>query len=108
MIVTQCCCVDILGNAGDALSRHRGKPFSASDDDRSGFGCATSHQGGWWFENCLDSNLNGAFTSPSNSETTIFWRTINANIVKTEMKIQPYPKGKVVFTVGLWCGEYYG
>ncbi len=73
-------------------------PFSASDDDRSGFGCATNHQGGWWFENCLDSNLNGVFTSPSNSETTIFWKTITRNIIKTEMKIQPYPKGKSRFT----------
>ncbi|XP_028409028.1 uncharacterized protein LOC114531613 isoform X2 [Dendronephthya gigantea] len=78
------------GNAGDALSRHRGMQFSATGDDRSASGCTTSHPGGWWFENCLDSNLNGIFTEPSNAEGKIFWRTIRANILKTEMKIQPY------------------
>ena len=67
--------------------------FSARDDDRTVSGCTTTHQGGWWFENCLDSNLNGVFTSPSNSETTIFWRTIKEDIIRTEMKIQPYPIG---------------
>ena len=68
-------------------------PFSAEGDDRTVSGCTTDYPGGWWFENCLDSNLNGAFTSSSNSEGTVFWRTIKTKIVKTEMKIQPYPEG---------------
>ena len=80
----------VSGNAGDALSRHRGMQFSASNDDRSASSCTTSHPGGWWFENCLDSNLNGIFTAPSNAEGQIFWRTIKHKILKTEMKIQPY------------------
>ena len=89
-----CCILVILGNAGDALSKHRGMPFSTSDVDYTALACVASHPGGWWFENCLDSNLNGVFTSPSNSESTIFWRTFKGNIMKTEMKIQPYPQGK--------------
>ena len=76
-------------------------PFSAKDDDRSVSGCTSSHQGGWWFENCLDSNLNGVFTSWSNSETTIFWRTIKAKMIKTEMKIQPYPIGGFIHSTSV-------
>jgi hypothetical protein len=71
-------------------------PFSAQGDDRTVSGCTTDYPGGWWFENCLDSNLNGAFTSSTNNETTVFWRTIKTKIVKTEMKIQPYPEGNVL------------
>ena len=78
------------GNAGDSLRRHRGMKFSTADEDFSPGQCAASHQGGWWLADCLDSNLNGDFRTETNSETTIFWRTITKAISKTEIKIQPY------------------
>ena len=77
---------------------HRGMKFSTLDRDNDlvGGACTSSHPGGWWFAGCLDSNLNGMFSTESNSEGTLFWRTITKPIVKTEMKIQPYKKGRSI------------
>ena len=72
------------------------------DNDAATGSCTTSHPGGWWFADCLDSNLNGEFRSETNNEGKIFWRTITQSIVKTEMKIQPYKEGKSVFILRLF------
>ena len=74
--------------------------FSAIDQNITNTSCTTKHPGGWWFADCLDSNLNGKFETASNQNETIFWRTINEKIAKTEMKIQPYDnKGKFLLKV---------
>ena len=78
------------GTAGDSFSKHRGMRFSTVDDDVSGTSCTSTHPGGWWFAECLDSNLNGIFDEASNAQDNIYWKTINERIIKTEMKIQPY------------------
>ena len=73
--------------------------FSTVDQDTTNTSCTSTHPGGWWFAECLDSNLNGNFDAASNSQERIFWRTINEKIIKTEMKIQPYNvKGDSKFT----------
>merc|ERR1712055_982054 len=64
------------GNAGDALSRHNGDPFSTYDEDNdrfSRFNCADKLKSGWWFhartvgdESCYTANLNGEYRKVRN------------------------------------------
>ena len=84
------------GTAGDSLSFHRRMKFSTVDQDNdptTATVCTMSHPGGWWFSNCLESNLNGVFTTKTNDLDTLYWKTISQPIIKTEMKIQAYKKG---------------
>ena len=64
-----------LSTAGDSLiSKHNGKYFSTRDrdNDNSPPDCAGVYQSGWWFNGCLDSNLNGAWQSTGYLDTTVF------------------------------------
>ncbi|CAL4060461.1 unnamed protein product, partial [Meganyctiphanes norvegica] len=51
------------GDAGDALTlRHNGQAFTTYDQDNdpwSSGNCAERFKGGWWYQTCHDSNLNG-------------------------------------------------
>ena len=51
------------GNGMNALTypngRVNGRPFTTLEQG----GCAASWQGGWWYENCFNINLNGAYGS---------------------------------------------
>ena len=61
-----------ISTAGDSLiSRHNGKYFSTSDrdNDNSPPNCAEQYQSGWWFNGCLDSNLNGVWKSTGYLDT---------------------------------------
>lgn len=56
------------GNAGDSMTSHRenhdGVQFSTydTDNDRRPFdNCAMHYRGGWWYNDCFDSNLNGRY-----------------------------------------------
>ncbi|CAG9833760.1 unnamed protein product [Diabrotica balteata] len=52
------------GDAGDSLSFHVGARFSTLDvdqDAKENKSCAIDYESGWWFANCLDSNLNGKY-----------------------------------------------
>ncbi|KAM7363812.1 ryncolin-4-like isoform 2-T2 [Cochliomyia hominivorax] len=52
------------GNAGDYMRNHTGMYFSTKDRDNdasANLHCALRFQGGWWYNNCLTSNLNGPF-----------------------------------------------
>ena len=83
--------------------------FSTVDQDTTSTSCTVTYPGGWWFAECLDSNLNGMFGPASNSDETIFWRTINERIIKTEMKIQTYDdKGELLlrYVYTLRCVSY--
>ncbi|KAL2089337.1 hypothetical protein ACEWY4_014025 [Coilia grayii] len=67
------------GNAGDSLSNHNGKPFTTLDRDRDTFSgnCAHFHKGGWWYNACGQTNLNGVWYSGgvyrSKFQDGIFW-----------------------------------
>uniref|UniRef100_A0A8C7XKB2 Angiopoietin-like 1a n=1 Tax=Oryzias sinensis TaxID=183150 RepID=A0A8C7XKB2_9TELE len=67
------------GNAGDSLSSNNGKQFTTLDRDRDAFSgnCAHFHRGGWWYNDCGQTNLNGVFHSGgvyrSKFQDGIFW-----------------------------------
>lgn len=48
---------------GDSLSFHNNRIFSTKDRDPTPgiIRCAISYQGGWWYNNCHESNLNGLY-----------------------------------------------
>jgi hypothetical protein len=92
------------GRAGDSLqfggSDHHlynnGMPFSTHDKDNdkwSGGNCAQSWRGGWWYKQCMGSQLNGIYhhnTTPRESEA-VLWRTFigtKRSLKFAEMKLR--------------------
>ncbi|KAM6921344.1 angiopoietin-related protein 1a [Xenentodon cancila] len=67
------------GNAGDSFTSHNGKQFTTLDRDRDAFSgnCAHFHKGGWWYNACGQTNLNGVWYSGgvyrSKFQDGIFW-----------------------------------
>lgn len=66
------------GNVSDSFLYHNQMYFSTYDsaNDHSGdIPCALSHGSGWWWNNCLESNLNGRYSvDPLNTHYTgIIW-----------------------------------
>ncbi|TDG43808.1 hypothetical protein AWZ03_009758 [Drosophila navojoa] len=67
------------GNAGDSMRDNEHQKFTTfdRDNDQSEFNCAETCLGGWWYNNCGLSNLNGRYTMRDeyydNSEYGIFW-----------------------------------
>ncbi|KAJ8279015.1 hypothetical protein COCON_G00060810 [Conger conger] len=67
------------GNAGDSLSSHNGKQFTTLDRDKDAFSgnCAHFHKGGWWYNACGQTNLNGVWymggVYRSKFQDGIFW-----------------------------------
>ena len=56
------------GTGFDAIAWHNGQQFSTYDSDNDGHRnaiCAFVYQGGWWYNACYRSNLNGPHTLPS-------------------------------------------
>ncbi|KAL9958731.1 hypothetical protein ACROYT_G035785 [Oculina patagonica] len=62
------------GTAGDALQVHHGMNFTARNEDNDldpNQNCADNGRGGWWYNACGDSQLNGVFGS--NGANGILW-----------------------------------
>ncbi|XP_051716111.1 microfibril-associated glycoprotein 4-like [Ctenopharyngodon idella] len=52
------------GGAGDSLNKHNGMKFSTFDNDQdvwSGGSCAVDKSGGFWYEECYDTNPTGLY-----------------------------------------------
>ncbi|XP_068431422.1 tenascin-like [Clinocottus analis] len=81
------------GTAGDSLSYHSERIFSTRDRDLAPFitRCAMSYRGGWWYKNCHEANLNGAYGTDSNHQGVIWtaWKGTQYSIPFTEMKMRP-------------------
>uniref|UniRef100_A0A3Q2ZZW0 Uncharacterized protein n=1 Tax=Kryptolebias marmoratus TaxID=37003 RepID=A0A3Q2ZZW0_KRYMA len=81
------------GTAGDSLTYHNDCAFTAKD--RSPllglFRCAISYQGGWWYNNCHEANLNGLYGNNYKHQGVIWksWKGEHHSIQFTEMKLRP-------------------
>ena len=82
------------GTAGDSLAYYNSMAFSTKDrdNDRYGTNCAVSFIGAWWYNNCLNSNLNGKYLGDTTSPkgvTWYHWKNKYASLKFTEMKLRP-------------------
>ncbi|KAI8479204.1 hypothetical protein Bbelb_430680 [Branchiostoma belcheri] len=91
------------GTAGDSLrgnmlSGNNRMPFSTydADNDKSRANCASTHKGGWWYNQCGDSNLNGVYYSGGvygGEADGIYWYSWKQDtfysLKRVEMKIRP-------------------
>ena len=74
------------GNATDQLSYHNNTKFSTKDQDNDGYSghCSASYgKGGWWYNSCYHSNLNGNYHRTNNKG--VYWRYYVSFV---EMKIR--------------------
>lgn len=96
------------GTAGDALTGYRthdGMPFSTRDrdhDNRYYDNCAEVYSGGWWFNDCFESHLNGKFYQFGSHQDYfqrdgMMWNTIHSysSLKFVEMMIKPAEKAKL-------------
>lgn len=87
------------GDAGDSLTYHSSMKFSTPDMDNDpweGGNCAEMHTGGWWYNGCDTSNLNGQYLQgelgPENENKGVYWYEWHGptySLRRTEMKIRP-------------------
>ena len=81
------------GDATDCLARHNGMMFSAKDRDNDVYqvgNCASLYKGGWWYDRCHESNLNGLYSSTTYGEGINWrhWRGYYYSLKFTEMKMR--------------------
>ncbi|UYV65495.1 hypothetical protein LAZ67_3004515 [Cordylochernes scorpioides] len=87
------------GDIGDSLVKmHRRESFKTHDRDNDK-SCAKEHTGGWWFKDCLQSNLNGLNLDGYHSKNGkgIQWlssKPDDFSFSKCEMKIRPMNNGE--------------
>ncbi|XP_067384482.1 angiopoietin-related protein 7 [Channa argus] len=85
------------GNAGDSLRFHNNTNFSTNDkdNDKCVDHCAFLRKGGYWYNCCTDSNLNGVFyrygqhINKTDGITWYGWHGTNYSLKKVEMKVRP-------------------
>ncbi|XP_075041741.1 ficolin-1-B-like [Mixophyes fleayi] len=87
------------GTAGDSLGTQKDQAFSTIDQnndksDKSGQSCAEYFKGGWWFESCHFSNLNGEYLKGEHEMKGkgIIWYSFRGNfnsLKSTEIKFRP-------------------
>nr|XP_049584009.1 fibrinogen C domain-containing protein 1-like isoform X4 [Syngnathus scovelli] len=84
------------GDAGDKLSSHSGMKFSTKDRDQdtAASNCADTYKGGWWYESCHWSNLNGLYKESGTCDgTNAIWMYLGGPkytcLSFVEMKIRP-------------------
>ena len=79
-----------------SFSRLSNMKFSTRDEDndRSGTDCAGKHKGGWWYQNCHTSNLNGLYLKGRHPKVPggvawLYFRGYRYSLKRTEMKVKP-------------------
>ncbi|CAG2233563.1 Angiopoietin-related protein 1,Ficolin-1-A,Angiopoietin-1,Fibrinogen C domain-containing protein 1,Ryncolin-1,Tenascin-N,Angiopoietin-related protein 7,Angiopoietin-related protein 6,Fibrinogen C domain-containing protein 1-B,Fibrinogen-like protein 1,Ficolin-1,Ficolin-1-B,Angiopoietin-4,Fibrinogen-like protein 1-like protein,Ryncolin-2,Techylectin-5B,Tenascin-R,Fibrinogen C domain-containing protein 1-A,Microfibril-associated glycoprotein 4,Fibrinogen-like protein A,Ryncolin-3,Angiopoietin-2,Tenascin-X,Fi len=83
------------GDAGDAMESHNGQTFSTMDKDNDVYkdNCAEQFKGGWWYDKCYFSNLNGFYLKGSHSTygdgvNWYQWKGNNYSLKTTTMMIR--------------------
>ncbi|XP_052060853.1 ryncolin-2-like [Mytilus californianus] len=63
------------GTAGDSLKMHDKQAFSTKDKDNDIYSsnCAERFKGGWWYNKCYDSNLNGLYIGNKKDDNGLLW-----------------------------------
>jgi ficolin len=90
------------GQGQDAMEYHNGMQFSTHDADHdkkeASPPCAYEHQGGWWYNSCYHTNLNGPHETPTlpgvhQNHAKLEWNDGSAyrDVASVEMKIRPEP-----------------
>ncbi|KAG5898833.1 hypothetical protein JTB14_018793 [Gonioctena quinquepunctata] len=89
------------GDAGDSLKYHVGMKFTTKDvdqDNYEGHNCADFARGGYWYNNCFASNLNGGLVNheePVNqARQGMTWDSFKARsyvLSRARMLIRPLP-----------------
>jgi len=81
------------GNAGDSFGYHRGMMFTTydQDNDNAEYNCADWFRGAWWYDRCLQSNLNGEYNNTYFGEGVVWntWLGAYYSLGFTEMKLRP-------------------
>ncbi|KAG8184829.1 hypothetical protein JTE90_004926 [Oedothorax gibbosus] len=85
------------GSAGDGMTYHASVPFSTIDADHDrweGGNCAKDHTGGWWYNQCDASNLNGRYLNglnPSEYQGVYWheWHGPSYSLMATKMMVRP-------------------
>ncbi|XP_073848934.1 microfibril-associated glycoprotein 4-like [Musca autumnalis] len=86
------------GTAGDSLSYHKGAKFSTQDRDNDAHAdlhCAKKFGGGWWYQACHESNLNGHYIKSDHNlsyASGIHWKTFRPNwysLKFSQMMVRP-------------------
>ncbi|XP_071487668.1 ficolin-2-like [Diadema antillarum] len=84
------------GTAGDSLSYHQSMPFTTydRDNDLAKANCGEVYPGGWWYNSCLYSNLNGRYLGPDNEEFArgVTWYEFGGfyrSLKFSEIKVRP-------------------
>lgn len=67
-------------SAGDSMSEHNNQRFSTYDQDQDSHddNCASLYKGGWWYNRCYESNLNGQYyhgVVSNNIRDGVVWKT---------------------------------
>lgn len=81
--------------SGDSMFIHNNQAFTTKDkdNDRGIRGnCAALYNGGWWYNACHLSNLNGLYRKEEHKHGGISWMTFkgkNKLLQWTEIKIRP-------------------
>ena len=77
---------------GDSLAYHNGRKFTTkgNDNDIWSGNCADRYFGGWWYNNCHRSNLNGRYDDDSYGKGINWaaWRGVYYSLSFTEMKVR--------------------
>ena len=63
-------------SGGDSLAFHNSMPFSTYDRDNDRHtddNCAEQYKGGWWYNSCYHSNLNGLYLPGQSNISSANW-----------------------------------